>query len=165
MWSRFVAAFLQGADGALAEWSLGPGLLLLDNPGAFTRVALLSDVPALLHMEGRYDGARVQGLPLVASVTAGSIPQASCEEPSTSRQGTFIGPTDGAFLTVYVDAMEEYELAPAAVVARLREVVAASKDVEKFLVYDTKNEVRFLFGIVDGRAKLLAVDAVIPCSA
>lgn len=165
VWSRFVADW-NGQDAQkLATWSAPQGVLLLDNPGAFVRVTRLADAPALREQPGDFDGARIQKLSFSAALDPGEVPSADCAKTPEVSPGTFLGDTDGQRISKFIEAMGTYDLAPADEVKKLRETWAASSAAKRFVVSDTKQSVAFYFGVSGSKVSLVAVDAVIPCSA
>lgn len=165
IWASFVADFNAHDPKRLERWNAPDGMLLLDNPGAFVRVKNLAGASALHSLEGTYDGARVKTATLPEVLDAGPIPKVQCEDSPEVKSGVFLGDDDGAYLQKFIDALEQYELAPPAEVAKIREVFAKSSGYERFMAADTKQSLKFLFGKKDGNVVLLAVDAVVPCSA
>lgn len=152
------------AANALAAFRAASELVALDNPGAFVRVRAFGDAGALFALEGEYDLARVKKLRLRAELSPGDAPRPSCED-DTPKKGVFVVPVDRFQLDVRFDALKKYELASDAEVARLETPVHAARKNAQFAIYDLEQNVGFLFGFEGARPVLLALDAVIPCSA
>lgn len=165
VWSQFAEDWNSKDPQRLSRWNAAQGVFLLDNPGAFVRVVLYEGLAQLLALPGEYDGARIKSITLNETVDEGPLPSVSCEDPEGLPPGVFLGATDASFVTTYVEAMEEYQLAPKDEAARLLEVEKGYAGFKKFLVHDTRANVSFLFAIAQGETVIVAVNAVIPCSA
>lgn len=165
IWASFVADFNAHDPERLERWNAPSGMLLLDNSGAFVRVRHLAGASALHSLEGTYDGARVKTLTLPEALDTGPIPQVQCENTPEVKPGVYLGDGDGSYIQKFIDALQEYELAPPDEVTKIREVFAQNAGFERFMAADTKQSLKFLFGKKGGNIVLLAVDAVVPCSA
>lgn len=165
MWQQFVTDWNSGKPEALDRWSPAQGVLLLDNPGAFVRVRLFDGARALFAQEGGYDGARVQTLKFSKDLTEGSIPRTNCEHDEPLAPGTYLEDSDGARLATVIGAMGEYELAPPEEVARMKAAFEKSSGLTLLTVADTIQSVAFTFAVASQGPVLIAVDAVVPCSA
>jgi hypothetical protein len=164
VWASFVTDFNSHEAAELAAWSAPGGVLLLDNPGAFVRVRLLDSQETVYGLEGSFDGARIKAVELSAAIDGRAIPQPTCDD-AEYPVGVFLESTDGAYVEKYINALEEYDLAPPQEVDRLRHAFAAPSGKERFLVADTKHHVKFLFEKTEDGVHLLAIDAIVPCSA
>jgi hypothetical protein len=140
-------------------------VLLLDNPGAFVRVTRIESAPSLREQPGEFDGARIKKLTFSHVIDAGDVPQADCAKTPEVAFGTFLGETSGERVSKFIEALEQYDLASPEEVGQLRETWASSSGSERFVVSDTKQSVAFYFGVEGSSVVLLAVDAVVPCSA
>lgn len=165
VWAEFAKDWNSKDAARLARWNPSEGVLLLDNPGAFIRVERKSGVPELLTLPGEYDGARIKSVHLSEAVDEGPLQKSSCEDPDGLKKGVFLGVTDASFVTTAVKAMDEYDLAPQDQVALLAKVEQTYAVFEKFLVHDTRADVSFVFAVAGEKIVIVAVNAVIPCSA
>jgi hypothetical protein len=165
VWSEFAKDWNSKDPARLARWNPTEGVLLLDNPGAFIRVERKSGVPELLTLPGNYDGARIKSVLLSETVDEGPLQKSSCEEPDGLKKGVFLGVTDASFVTTAVKAMDEYDLAPQDQVTLLAKVEQTYAAFEKFVVHDTRADVSFVFALAGEKIVIIAVNAVIPCSA
>ena len=165
IWSQFAKDWNSKDPVRLSRWNAPQGVFLLDNPGAFVRVVVYGGLDEILTLPGEYDGARIKSIALSETVDDGPLPSVSCEVPEGLPKGVFLGATDASFLTTYVEAMAEYQLAPQDEVTRLAEVEKDYASFRKFLVTDTRENVSFLFASAQGKVVVVAINAVIPCSA
>lgn len=164
VWLRFVAAW-NGSDPAqLAQFRAQSGLIAFDNPGAFVQMRLLQSAADLQTLEGEYDLARLKNVRLSPELEPGEAPAQNCEDDVPTK-GTFQAPVDRFRLDVRFRALGEYDLAPPAEISRLEGPTKAASEAARYAIYDLESNVGFLFGIEEGRVVLLAIDAVIPCSA
>lgn len=164
-WEQFVRDF-NARKPELAEWVPHQGLLVLDNPGAFVRVRGFSSFDALFALPGEFDAARIKSLTLDADVTGAVLPApVDCEKDEAPQPGVFLGAGSAEYLVERVGALSEYELAPADEVSALEAPARKAADDADFIVHDVGRNVKFVFGEVAGRVKLLAIDMVVPCSA
>lgn len=165
IWQEFASDWNSKDPARLARWNPPQGVFLLDNPGAFVRVQLRAGVPELLTLPGEYDGARIKSALLSETIDEGPLPQVRCEDAEVLPNGVFLGATDASFLATYVTATREYDLAPQDEAAHLAEVERSYAPFKKFLVHDTRANISFLFALAEGAVVVVAVNAVIPCSA
>ncbi len=161
----FVQAWNEKDRQALSTFSAPSGVLLLDNPGAFRRMQTLPSVESLLDLPGEFDGARIKALSLSEKPEEKPVPEVRCEDDPSVKEGLFLAEAGGDFLLKQLEAELEYELSTKEEVDLKRPVAEAAASAIRFVVADTKHSVKFYFGTVDGAIRLLAVDAVIPCSA
>ena len=164
MWKEFASAWNARDAAALAQFDAPEGLLVLDNPGAFVRLRSFANIAGLFAEAGPYDGNRVPQLQLPSSYSTDAAPQTTCENDD-QPQGTFLAETGRAQVAVRYEALSTYELADAKTIEALRPVVDQAKLVRGFAVYDLTQSVGFIFSTQGGRATLVAIDAVVPCSA
>lgn len=164
VWRRFVVAWNGPDQKQLERFHARNGLIALDNPGAFVQMRLLQSVAELQALEGHYDLARLKGVRLNAELEAGDAPARSCEE-DVPNKGTYRAPVDRFLLEPRFRALSEYDIAPPAEVSRLEGPTQAASEAARYAIYDLDSNVGFLFGDEGGRIVLLAIDAVIPCSA
>jgi hypothetical protein len=164
LWQAFAQAWNSGDTSELARFRAQSGLLGLDNPGAFVRVRHFSGTEALRALEGEYDLARLKGIVLRPVLASGEAPRPSCET-EVRASGTFIAPPERLLLDKRVAALREYQLASKAEMEQMEPAVQAARTEAQWAIYDLDANVGFLFGKEAGRLVLLAIDAVVPCSA
>lgn len=164
IWNRFVSAWNGEDEAQLELLRSGDGVLALDNPGAVVRIRHFGGIGELRALEGEHDLARVKRVRLDALLSPGEPPKSKCEEDQALK-GTFLAPPDRLMLDERFRALGQHELASNSEIARLQGPVEAARQAARFSVYDLSANVGFLFGEEDGRVVLLAIDAVIPCSA
>ena len=164
IWREFASAWNSRDAAALARFDAAEGLLVLDNPGAFVRLRRFANIADLFAQAGPYDGNRVPQLQLQSSYSTEAAPQITCEN-DVQPQGTFLTETGRAQVAVRYEALTTYELADAKTIEALRPVVDQAQLVRGFAVYDLTQSVGFVFSTQGGRATLVAIDAVVPCSA
>lgn len=164
MWKEFASAWNARDSAALARFDAGDGLLVLDNPGASVQLRGFANIASLFAQAGPYDGNRVPQLQFALSYSTDAAPQISCES-DVPPQGTFLTETGRAKVADRYKALTTYELADTKSIEALRPVVDQAKLVRGFAVYDLKQSVGFIFSTHAGRPTLVAIDAVVPCSA
>jgi hypothetical protein len=163
-WQSFVQAWNSGDAGALRPFQARLGLLALDNPGAFVRLRHLSTMAEIRALEGEHDLARLKHVTLRTALQSGDAPKANCET-DLRLSGTFVTSVDRFLLEKRFAALQEYQLAREDEIQKLKPSVEAAKSEAQVAVYDLDANVGFLFGKEEGRLVLLAIDAVVPCSA
>jgi hypothetical protein len=163
-WQSFVQAWNSGDAQALRPFQARLGLVALDNPGAFVRLRHLSTMAEIRALEGEHDLARLKHVTLRALLQSGDAPKANCET-DVRLSGTFVTQVDRVLVEKRFAALREYQLATEDELKKLEPSVQAAKSEAAFAVYDLDANVGFLFGKEEGRFVLLAIDAVIPCSA
>lgn len=164
LWRRFAEAWNAVDAGRLKTFQARGGLIALDNPGAFVRMRLLRGPEDIQRLEGDYDLARLKRVRLKADLAPGEAPKPSCED-DVRLTGTLRAPADRPLLGVRFRALGEYELASPSEIAQLEGPVKTATETARYAVYDLDANVGFLFGAEGDRMVLLALDAVIPCSA
>lgn len=164
-YKTFVRAWKAKDRQTLTRFSAKQGVFLLDNMGAFRRMRLVKSVPALLELEGEFDGARIKKLSLSESVEERPVPPSICEGTEAPALGVFLAGANGEFLKKQLENELEYEIETPAEVEKKRPSAERSAPAIQFIVADTKQSVSLYFGMVEGKFLLLAVDATVPCSA
>ena len=164
MWKEFASAWNARDSVALARFNAAQGLLVLDNPGAFVRLRSFTNIAGFFAEAGPYDGNRVPQHQFSLSYSPDAAPKVSCES-DVLPQGVFLAETGRAQVADRYKALTTYELADEKTIEKLRPVVDQAKQVRGFAVYDLKQSVGFLFSTHGGRPTLVAIDAVVPCSA
>ena len=163
-WASFVAAWNTGDAAQLARYEAAQDLLVLDNQGAFVRAQSFISLATFFAQAGEHDAARVPRLRLSSVLTSNAPPVSNCESEVT-LSGTFLTGPARAQLTRRVQAVKEYQLAPAEVVERLLPLTQVIEGAAVFAVYDLGQSVGFLFAQNAEGITLVAIDAVVPCSA
>lgn len=164
MWKEFASAWNARDAAALARFSADQGLVVLDNSGAFVRLRRFESIAKFFSQAGPHDGNRVPQLQFAPSPSPDAAPEVSCESDVLPK-GTFFAETGRAKVAARYDALTTYQLADAKTVEDLRPVVDQAKLVRGFAVYDLSQSVGFIFSTQGGRVTLVAIDAVVPCSA
>jgi hypothetical protein len=164
VWRDFVSAWNSRDPKKTAPWDPSRGLILIDNPGAFTRLRPTAGIGKLAELEGEFDGARVKIVNLDATLEAAEAPSTDCgaEIPD---QGNFVAAPERVKLKLRWEALSKYELASVEEIQALEGPVRHATAAAWFTVYDIRQNVGFLFGREGARTVLLAIDAVFPCSA
>jgi hypothetical protein len=163
-WATFVAAWNTGDPAKLVPYTPSQDLLVLDNPGAFVRLTAFSSLSAYFTQPNEHDGARVTKLHLSTALKSETAPTANCES-GVALTGSYLTTPARAQLVQRVQALADYKLAPADEVARLNALVQVIEAAAVFAVYDLDQSVGFLFAHNANGMSLVAVDAVVPCSA
>jgi hypothetical protein len=164
MWKECARAWNARDSVALARFNAAQGLLVVDNPGAFVRLRSFTNIADFFAEAGPYDGNRGPQQQFSLSYSTDAAPKVSCED-DVLPQGVFLAETGRAQVADRYKALTTYDLADEKTIEKLRPVVDQAKQVRGFAVYDLKQSVGFLFSTHGGRATLVAIDAVVPCSA
>lgn len=164
IWREFTARWNAHDPESLASYEPEDGLLLLDNPGAFVRLRSIAGLKELAREASPHDGNRVFALDFSPQLEPGEAPLTTCESDEPLR-GTFVTPSDRAKLTLRFQAAIEYELLKSGEAEALRPLVVNVEQKAIFAIYDLNQSVGFVFAKQGSQIKLLAIDAVIPCSA
>lgn len=163
-WERFVEAWNSSDLSALAGFTTDDGLLVLDNPGAFVRVERFASIAALKALPGNFDRARLKEVRLKPSWSSEPLASPDCSELMT-QSGVHRAAVERFRLSIRVKGLIDAEVLSKQEGALLVDQAMAIESTARFAVYDLDNNVGFLFGGEGGRLRLLAIDAVIPCSA
>jgi hypothetical protein len=163
-WARFVEAWNARDKQALETFRSSQGLVLMDNPGAFVRLSRVGSVVEIDALEGHFDRARLKSVRLDAAVSPGDAAENNCAVDAKA-EGTFQTLPARLRLKDRWAALTRYQLASDLEVEALRAPVENAEAEGRFAFYDLSDNVGFLFGDEQGHLVLLAIDAVVPCSA
>jgi len=163
-WALFVKAWNDHDAALLNDFRSRHGLVLLDNPGAFVRLSRTVGPAEISALEGHFDRARLKSVRLESELHAGEAPESDCTSDAKG-QGTYRASPARLRVKERWQALARYELASPLEIEDLRGSVENAEQNARFAVYDLANHVGFLFGQEGANLVLLAIDAVVPCSA
>ena len=163
VWPRLRAHLEAGIEGVTPLIDPERGVFVIDNPGAFTipmHVTSLMDaverVPKLTAEHYRW---------VCPEVHSDKTPHFSCETDQWSARGCVMTPNPEFSVARWYELAIQYELLPPAEArAGLEQARKADLAIEMG-VYATDATIGFYFGRVGCAWRVLAVDAVTPCSA